>query len=645
MKQRYLADAKTPDQVVLPGSQSATVAGVPQPPILETPKPPDNSAPITPAEAPKVPPPPPAASTKPPTFPPLGTGTAKVASTPPRPLKRRRPIRRTLQALVLLLIASFTGGVYYSFISDDFHDFFTEHVPFGEQVVAYFEEREFKKRFPLKDQLGATWPQTRGEEKVTISRASGMTPRVAQVQDEPKKSTSDLGSSGPHTSALADKPVSKDPVPAPAKNAAPPAPKKEDPKPAAPAKAASTVDHINVQSATEPVVQDLVKMVNNIITTINASPEAAKYSSTLASAKADLDKIIGEIVQLKQAAQKEASEQIAKANTDFDAAAKELVRRVEGEMRDEESRWREEFTTMQEALSSTYREKLQTEVKIANELADAKRRNELLEQEIALQKKFEDSIKASVEAERDGRLAKLDQLSSSVSELEQLTGQWNDVVDANLQTQHLHVALDAVRNAIEGIDHPTPFVNQLVTLKEVSKDNEVVSAAIASISPSAYQRGVATPAHLVDRFRRVAAEVRKASLLPENAGVASHAASALVSRLMFSKKSERGLPEGDDVESTLARTETLLEEGDLEAAAREMNGLKGWAGVLSRDWVAEARKVLEVRQAVDVSRLSLIMRTVLTVPAGHEHRSTTAESSAGLDRVACIRKMSRMLDD
>jgi hypothetical protein len=32
-----------------------------------------------------------------------------------------------------------------------------------------------------------------------------------------------------------------------------------------------------------------------------------------------------------------------------------------------------------------------------------------------------------------------------------------------------------------------------------------------------------------------------------------------------------------------------------------MNGLKGWAGVLSRDWVAETRRVLEVRQAVDVS--------------------------------------------
>jgi mitofilin len=150
-------------------------------------------------------------------------------------------------------------------------------------------------------------------------------------------------------------------------------------------------------------------------------------------------------------------------------------------------------------------------------------------------------------------------------------------------------------------DHPTPFTNELVALKEVSRDNEVVKAAIASINPAAYQRGIPSPAHLIDRFRRVAAEVRKASLLPEDAGVASHAASAVLSRMMFTKKSERGLPEGDDVEATLSRTEVLLEEGDLESAAREMNALKGWAGVLSRDWIAETRRVLEVKQAVDVS--------------------------------------------
>jgi mitofilin len=67
---------------------------------------------------------------------------------------------------------------------------------------------------------------------------------------------------------------------------------------------------------------------------------------------------------------------------------------------------------------------------------------------------------------------------------------------------------------------------------------------------------------------------------------------------LFKKK---GLATGDDVESILTRAETFLEEGNLDEAAREMNGLSGWAKTLSKDWVAEVRKMLEVQQALDVS--------------------------------------------
>ena len=62
-------------------------------------------------------------------------------------------------------------------------------------------------------------------------------------------------------------------------------------------------------------------------------------------------------------------------------------------------------------------------------------------------------------------------------------------------------------------------------------------------------------------------------------GAASHAASWVLNKVLFKKQ---GLPVGEDVESILSRVETLLEEGELDAAAREMNGLEGWAKVLSK---------------------------------------------------------------
>ena len=143
-----------------------------------------------------------------------------------------------------------------------------------------------------------------------------------------------------------------------------------------------------------------------------------------------------------------------------------------------------------------------------------------------MKKQFINEVTDRVETERNGRLSKLSDLASSVTELEKLTADWNSVIDANLKTQHLQVAVEAVRSSLETAERPRPFVRELAAVKEIASQNQVVNAAIASINPTAYQRGVPTTAQLIDRFRRVASEVRKASLLPEDAGVASHAASA-----------------------------------------------------------------------------------------------------------------------
>ncbi|KAF2208810.1 hypothetical protein CERZMDRAFT_107347 [Cercospora zeae-maydis SCOH1-5] len=602
----------TPDKVVLPGTQSATAAGVPQAPVLQS-STPTSPPPITPEQSPRVPPSPTEVNAAPPASSTTLGSKADASSAPPPPPKRKGRFRRFLLTLLVLSALGYGGGVYYSLINDNFHDFFVEYVPLGEDAVAYFEEREFRKRFPSSASASSrSWPQTRGENKVTIGRQSGISPRVAEAEN----SGSDLGSRGRHTSALEDngaKPATeKATTKQPTKPEVPDVSTKSLPKDdskstnAKPAQkpaanvAVPAIDHLNAPEASEPAVQEAIKLVNGIITAINNTADASKYGSVLAEAKDNLIKVIGEIKLAKEKATHDAETEIKNAHMEFDQAAKELVRRLEGEMHEQETRWREEYEQEREKLSTSYQQKLSAELDAARKVYEQKKQNELIEQEIALQKKFMAIVRTKVEEERNGRLSKLDELSSSVAELEKLNSEWNEVVDATLQTQHLQVALEAVRAKLQESDTPTPFINELVALKEVSKNNDLVNAAIASINPAAYQRGIPSAAHLIDRFRRVASEVRKASLLPEDAGVASHAASAVLSKLMFQKKADRGLPEGDDVEATLARTEVLLEEGNLDAAAREMNALKGWAGVLSRDWVGECRRVLEVQQAIDV---------------------------------------------
>jgi mitofilin len=572
------------------------------------------------------------------TTPPTGRGTASIAPDPRQPKKPKKGrLRRLLFWLTILSGLGYAGGVWYSLVSDNFHDFFTEYVPYGEDAVAYFEEREFRRRFPGRAGQPRLHTQISGENKVTIPGKSGLSARVAD------QGHTDLGSRGPHVSAVSDtKATQAGAQPKVASNssaAAPPAkntqekkqeqasiekptasashPAQSEPKVAtdketvasAPAKSIAQLDHLAVPAASEAVVQDVVKIVNDIITVINADQSHdGKYNSALDKAKSELGRVVSDINLMKQSLQKESEDKVKAAHAEFDEAAKELVQRLDHQMQAQETHWKEEYENERERLSQTYKDRLQSELDAARKVYEQKVKNELLEQSIHLQKSFTANVRDRVESERDGRLGKLNELSSSVHELEKLTAEWNSVVDANLKTQHLVVAVEAVKSALETQSTPKPFVTELAALKEIADDDPVVSAAIASINPAAYQRGIPSSALLIDRFRRVASEVRKAALLPEDAGVASHIASLAMSKVLFKKS---GLAVGGDVEAVLARTEVLLEEGDLDAAAREMNGLQGWAKVLSKDWLGECRRVLEVRQALDVIATTARLNSLL----------------------------------
>ncbi|OBT87667.1 hypothetical protein VE02_02704 [Pseudogymnoascus sp. 03VT05] len=644
---RSFADNKKPsindpEPVVFPGSGSTTHAEVPPAPGKITssinspsPKTPSADGKVT-QTVPLTPPSPSKVQSSPPTSlgsaPPIKPTPAPAASTPPPPppKKSRKLIRKLFLTLLALSVGGFAGGVYYSRVNDNFHDFFTEYVPFGEEAVLFFEEREFRKRFPVLNNK----PRNRElGNRVTIPSSNGVTWKLAEdkpAQPEVSKATPTTKTGAADTThkekvesvkgvkkpeyadATAPAAAAAPLAAAEAKSASEPAVKPtvvDAPAPAVAKKVPEVnepsvytpyverIDPINIKNANDPVVQDLVKILNDIILVVNADKAGNKFSPVIKNARTELAKVGDKVQALKAIAMKEADEKVKASHEDFDRAAKELIRRLEGEMHEQEGRWKEEYEEERTKLQQHYEQRLRSEIAHAKDVNEQRLRNELLEQAVEMKRKFVAEVNTRVEEERNSRLGKLTDLSKTVDDLEKLTTGWTDVVDSNLKTQHLHVAVEAVRANLENSRSPKPFVRELAALKEIAAADPVVDAAIASINPLAYQRGIPTSAQLIDRFRRVAGEVRKASLLPDEAGVASHASSYVLSKLLFKK---RGLAVGDDVESILTRTETFLEEGNLDEAAREMNGLTGWAKTLSRDWLGEARKVLEVQQALDV---------------------------------------------
>ena len=163
---------------------------------------------------------------------PVGASKAAPASPPPppppAPAKKKkkgffRRLRNYLVTLILLGAVSFGGGVWYSRINDNFHDFFTEYVPFGEQAVLYLEELDFQKRYPRMNWGGSRGSKDRSE-NVRIQPQSGASWRVAD-NGEP---------AGRQTSAVRHVAASKDAASEPSRDQ--PSTTEAKPKPEAPQK-------------------------------------------------------------------------------------------------------------------------------------------------------------------------------------------------------------------------------------------------------------------------------------------------------------------------------------------------------------------------------------------------------------------------
>ncbi|XP_012281566.1 MICOS complex subunit Mic60 isoform X1 [Orussus abietinus] len=145
--------------------------------------------------------------------------------------------------------------------------------------------------------------------------------------------------------------------------------------------------------------------------------------------------------------------------------------------------------------------------------------------------------------------------------------------------------------------------------KAAPKGDELVRATIEGIPEEAYKRGVFPEDALRERFLQVENMARRLALVPETgASLPIYVLSYLQSFLLV--KAVGPIPKSElddepiDVEALntydiLHRARYWMDRGDFRMTLRYLNLLEGAPRCIARDWMNEARILLETQQAVD----------------------------------------------
>lgn len=236
-----------------------------------------------------------------------------------------------------------------------------------------------------------------------------------------------------------------------------------------------------------------------------------------------------------------------------------------------------------------------------------------VEIERLLSRKFDEQL----EEERCRFKMQLSTMTGRLRGLDEAIRERNNADSGSRQAQALYSAcqslLRAVRAGCPGVpwkDQIRPLEPELNALvRAATPDDELVSAVIDGIPKEARERGVYPEDALRERFLKVEKVARMVDLLPaEGAALPVHILSMLQGMLLI--KSPSPIPQAElnnektdfkklNTNDILQRARYWLDRGDFTQTLKYMNLLKGASRCVARQWMNEARILLETQQAAN----------------------------------------------
>lgn len=151
-----------------------------------------------------------------------------------------------------------------------------------------------------------------------------------------------------------------------------------------------------------------------------------------------------------------------------------------------------------------------------------------------------------------------------------------------------------------------PFEQDYALLKKLAgSEDPALTEALDRLAPYAAQ-GVLTPEGLTGEFKTIAGDVVVASLNGEDVSIQDKARARLGEIFQVEKNGEP--VSGTPAQNTVAKTQTLLEQGDLEAAITEAKTLQGPEAAAIEPWLNKAQATLFAQQLKGVLTQSINLR-------------------------------------
>lgn len=169
----------------------------------------------------------------------------------------------------------------------------------------------------------------------------------------------------------------------------------------------------------------------------------------------------------------------------------------------------------------------------------------------------------------------------------------------------------------QAVDQGTPYEAELRTVRAIADEMPNVALPDDGVLADRAEQGIPTRAMLAEQFDRLNADIIRAAAAPDDAPAWVQKTVQRLMGLVTVRRTD-GEAVGDSAPAVVARADSALNAGNLQAAVSELSKLQGEAADAAQDWLQAAQARLAAEKVVSDLTAEALARFAATERGGAE---------------------------